>query len=136
MERNVCTERWTSNHIKYKKCTDWKFLAAKKRSALQQCRKEKRFASANGLIQRFCLRDIELEQLTFVDEKRFLLSGPDNVLYYWDRIGNVRKVIPRTAFCPGITVWAGIGCIGKPSIFITSKTVNFEVYQTQHSIPE
>ena len=69
---------------------------------------------ANSLIEKFCLKELDLENITFVDEKIFLLL--DHIML--DTI-NEKKQISKTLFCSGITVWGGIGYNGTTSIYMT-----------------
>ena len=80
-----------------------------------------------------CLKQLDVNKITFVDEKRFLLDGPDGYRYYWHKFGTDRRVFGKKAFSGGLTVWAGIGFGGT-----TTKTINSEKYQEiiqQHYLP-
>ena len=67
-----------------------------------------------------CLKQLDVNKITFFDEKRFLLDGPDGCRYYWHKIGPDRRVFGKKKFSRGLTVWAGIGF---------GATINSEKYQ-------
>lgn len=116
----------------------WKYVPAKKRPALTEIHKQKRFSWAKNLIQSLCLNTIDISRITFVDEKRFLLDGPDNVRYYWHKLNSQNKIVPKATFCKGVTVWGGIGMNGTTSLFFTNNTIDSSLYESilkEHYLP-
>ena len=107
----------------------YKYTSFMKAPFLNDTHKEKRFEWASKILIQLSLKQLDLEKITFSDEKRFLLDGPDGMRHYWHKEGTLKKYYGKKVFCKGIMVWAGFGYHGTTKLFIAEKSINSEEYQ-------
>ena len=87
-ELNLSVPKYTIG--KFLKEEGYKYKA-KKQPALTPEKTERRLKSAKQLVEELTERKLGVEYITFTDEKRFLLDGPEGMQYYWCLDGEERK---------------------------------------------
>ena len=85
----------------------------------------------NGLQNTYSVvfKSIRRGKITFSDEKRFFLDGPDGTRHYWHKEGTLKKYYGKKVFCKGIMVLGGFGYNGTTNLFIAEKSITSSEYQ-------
>ena len=113
---------------KFLNTNGWKYVPAIKAPKLTEEHMSKRKSWAKSTLIDMSLQKLDLQKITFSDEKRFLLDGPDCCRYYWMQPNSAPKFFGKKVFSPGLTVWGGIGYNGTTSLYVTESTINSDVY--------
>ena len=107
----------------------YKYINCLKAPALTASHKSKRLDWAKRTLNDITGGELDIKKITFSDEKRFLLDGPDCTRYYWAKDTTERKIYGKKVFTKGVMIWAGIGYNGSTSLFICEQSVDSEYYQ-------
>ncbi len=84
--------------------------------------REKRLAWAREIV----VKDMSYwRKVTFTDEKRWCLDGPDGYSHYWADKRLPREVLSkRVNGCGGFMIWAGVSWRGKTELAFTTNKVD------------
>ena len=107
----------------------YKYINCVKAQALTAIHKSKRLDWAKRTLNDITGGELDIKKITFSDEKRFLLDGPDCTRYYWAKDTTERKIYGKKVFTKGVMIWGGIGYNGSTSLFICEQSVDSEYYQ-------
>ena len=67
---------------------------------------------AKVLLQKLSDQSLDVKKITFTDEKRFSLDGPDGTQFYWCAPNSEPNIYGKKTFSAGVMIWAGIGYNG------------------------
>ena len=76
----------------------FKYVNCVKAPALTNSHKSKRLEWAKRKINDITCGELDIKKITFTDEKRFLLDGPDCTRYYWTRDITEKKIYGKKVF--------------------------------------
>lgn len=73
----------------------------------------------------------ERRKVTFSDEKRFNLDGPDGMKYYWHDLRTEKQFFSRRRFGGGsVMVWDDMGFRGETDLVFIEGYMNAQSYKT------
>lgn len=107
----------------------FEYKKAKKRQHLTSFGMQHRLTWAKVLLQKLSDQSLDVKKITFTDEKRFSLDGPDGTQFYWCAPNSEPKIYGKKTFSAGVMIWAGIGYNGTTDLHFCSSTMNSEYYQ-------
>ena len=80
---------------------------------------------------RLLCKNIHERQLSFTDEKKFNLDGPDGWVYYWHDLRSAPEILSRNRFAGcSVVCWAGMSFNGTTEIALFDCSVNLGYYQS------
>ena len=104
----------------------YKYTSPKKQPSQTDANQKRKAEWSKNVLEQITAGQINIENITFTDEKRFLLDGPDGCRKYWQL--EEEKWFGKKVFSPGVMVWAGIGSRGT-TIHFCEKNVDSQYYQ-------
>ena len=113
---------------KFPETEGYKYTSSKKQLSLTDANQKRRAEWSKNVLEQITAGQINIENITFTDEKRFVLDGADGCRKYrqleGEEKGGLKKIVS-----PGVMVWAGIGSRGTTTIHFCEKNVDAQYHQ-------
>ena len=112
MKRHLVRHMSEESHVSLRKIVTqlhvpYKYTFPKKQPSLTDANQKSRAEWSKNVLEQITAGQINIENITFTDEKRFLLDGPDGCRKYWQLEGEEKRWFEKNVFSPGVLVWAG-----------------------------